>query len=153
MPIVAGGSGQYIRALLEGWDVPEVAPDTEFRQAKEQEAAEKGPLALHEELRGIDPERATELDPQNVRRVIRAREIYRVSGRRPSEYRKGTGPLQDFLVIGLTLDREALYRRIDERVDRMVESGLVEEVQRLADLGYPVGHGPLGSPGYREIGQ
>jgi tRNA dimethylallyltransferase len=153
VPIVVGGTGQYVWALREGWQVPEVAPDPNFRRAKEREAEQKGSLALHRELQGIDPQRARELDPRNLRRVIRALEIYHVTQRRPSDYGKRASTDGEALVVGLTLDREELYRRIDARVDWMVAEGLVEESQRLADLGYRLGWGPLAAPGYREMGQ
>jgi tRNA dimethylallyltransferase len=153
LPIVVGGTGQYVWALREGWQVPEVAPDPDFRKAKEREAEQKGAPALYRELQGIDPQRARELDSRNLRRVIRALEIYHVTQRRPSDYGKRASPQEQSLVVGLTLDREELYRRIDARVDWMVAEGLVEEARRLADLGYRLGSGPLATPGYREIGQ
>jgi tRNA dimethylallyltransferase len=151
--MVCGGTGQYIWALLEGWDVPQVPPDQAFRQLKEQEAQEKGAPALYEELRQIDPQRAAELDPRNVRRVIRALEIYHTTQRKPSDYRRRTDDVGVPLIIGLTLSREELYRRIDQRVDQMMQAGLLEEVKSIAGMGYRLGHGPLDSPGYRELGQ
>jgi tRNA dimethylallyltransferase len=153
LPMVVGGTGQYIWALLEGWEVPAAPPDPGFRRAKEQEAAQQGALALYQELQKIDPQRAGELDPRNVRRVIRALEIYHTTQRKPSDYRKKTSPGLDSLIIGLTMDREGLYRRIDERVDQMIESGLLNEVRNLAGMGFRLGMGPLDSPGYRELGQ
>ena len=152
-PIVVGGTGQYIWALLAGWEVPEVPPDPDYRRAKQQEAEHQGSLALYRELQEIDPQRAAELDPRNVRRVVRALEIYHVTGRRPSDYPKGTEPVTDGLVIGLTLGGEELYRRIDARVDQMMAAGLLEEARRLAAMGYRPGCGPLAAPGYRELGQ
>ncbi len=153
LPMVVGGTGQYIWALLEGWTVPAVPPDPEFRQAKLLEAQSKGEGALHQELQQIDPQRAAELDPRNLRRLIRALEIYHISGITPSQHRDRTQEAVNALIIGLSLEREELYRRIDARVDGMVDAGLVEEVRRLAELGYRLGEGPLDSPGYRELGQ
>jgi tRNA dimethylallyltransferase len=153
LPMVVGGAGQYIWALLEGWEVPAAPPDPAFRQAKEQEAAQRGALALYQELQGIDPQRASELDPHNIRRVIRALEIYHITQRKPSDYRKKTPPDLDSLIIGLTMDREELYRRIDERVNQMMKAGLLDEVRHLASMGFQLGSGPLDSPGYRELGQ
>ena len=153
LPMVVGGTGQYIWALLEGWTVPAVPPDPEFRQAKLLEAQSKGEGELHQELQQIDPQRAAELDPRNLRRVIRALEIHHTSGLTPSQYRQRTQEGVNALIIGLSLEREELYRRIDARVDGMVAAGLVEEVRRLAELGYRLGEGPLDSPGYRELGQ
>ena len=85
LPLVVGGTGQYVWALLEGWEVPEMPPDEDFRRGKEQEAKVKGGQALHNELQRIDPQRAGELDPRNLRRVIRALEIFHATGQRPSE--------------------------------------------------------------------
>jgi tRNA dimethylallyltransferase len=153
MPIVAGGTGQYVWALLEGWQVPEVPPDPAFRTARQQEAERDGAPALHRKLEEVDPQRAAQLDPRNVRRVIRALEIYHRTQRRPSSYPQQAEAIARALVIGLSMDRQELYRRIDVRVDRMVAAGLVEEVRRIAEMGYPMGKGPLASPGYRELGQ
>ena len=153
LPIAVGGTGQYVWALLEGWEVPEVAPDLAFRDARQREAQQHGPLFVHRQLAELDPDRAAALDPHNLRRVVRALEIYHSTQRRPSDLAKQAKPMADALVIGLTLDREALYRRIDERVDRMMAAGFLEEVQRLAAQGYQPGRGPLAGPGYRELGQ
>ena len=153
IPIVAGGTGQYVWALLEGWQVPKAPPDPAFRKAKELEAEQHGALALHRELQSIDPERAAQLDPRNVRRVIRALEVHHTTHVRPSAFAPRGEPMGDWLMIGLNLDRHELYRRIDERVERMVEAGFEEEVKRIAEMGYPMGKGSLASPGYRELGQ
>ena len=153
LPIVAGGTGQYIWALLEGWQVPKVPPDPEFRKAKEIEAEQYGAIALHRTLQQVDPQRAAQLDPRNVRRVIRALEIYQSGQRGLSGSPRQAGPMADVLMIGLNLDREDLYRRIDDRIDLMLDAGLLEEVRRIAAMGYPTGIGPLASPGYRELGQ
>ena len=154
LPIVAGGTGQYLWALLEGQSVPPVPPDPEFRLALEQEAAEEGGAqALHDRLRAIDPARAEALDPRNVRRVVRALEIYHATNKKPSELVRSSADISVHLVIGLTMERMALYRRIDDRVDAMMEAGFLSEVERLAEAGYPMGEGALDSPGYRELGQ
>ena len=152
LPMVVGGTGQYIWALLEGWDVPQVPPDPDFRHAKLAEFAQNGPLALHQELRRIDPQRAQELDPRNARRVIRALEVHNSTGRPPSEFVRRSGSMPATYVLGLTMDRQELYRRIDNRVDQMVADGLEDEVRRLAAMGLPMGQGPLASPGYVEMG-
>ena len=152
LPMVVGGTGQYIWALLEGWDVPQVPPDPEFRRAKLAELAQAGPLALHQELRRIDSQRAGELDPRNARRVIRALEVHNSTGRPPSDLVRRSGPMPATFVLGLTMDRRELYQRIDRRVDQMLADGLEDEVQRLAAMGLPMGQGPLASPGYSEMG-
>ena len=153
LPIVVGGSGQYVWALVEGWRVPEVPPRPDFRQTKLEEAERNGPLSVYQQLLDADPTRADQLDPRNLRRVIRALEVHHYSrcpGAVPQQKR---WPLENRLILGLTMEREALYRRIDDRVDQMLASGLVEEVRGLAAKGYRLGQGPLSSPGYRELGQ
>ena len=154
LPVVCGGTGQYVWALAEGQRVPQVPPDPEFRAELEAEAERLGAAALHQRLAKIDPARAKALDPRNVRRVIRALEIHHATGRLPSEFATAR-EAQDgkALVLGLTMDRQALYQRIDERVDRMLADGFLREVEALAEAGMPFEHGPLDSPGYRELGQ
>ena len=153
-PIVAGGTGQYVWALLEGQSVPAVPPNPEFRAALEKEAAQEGGTqALHDRLRQIDPTRADALDPRNVRRVVRALEIYHSTNTKPSEMVSNPPDSGKRLVIGLTMERKTLYRRIDDRVDAMMQAGFLPEVERLAQTGFPMGRGALNSPGYRELGQ
>jgi tRNA dimethylallyltransferase len=152
LPWLVGGTGQYIWALLEGWDPPGIPPDEDFRRDREREAGEFGPVALHQQLEAIDPQRASQLDSRNVRRVIRALEIFHVTGRKPSDFSGRTLPVQDSMVIGLTLARQELYARIDRRVDQMMAAGFLEEVRRLSAMGYRMGTGPLDSLGYRELG-
>lgn len=153
LAIVCGGAGQYIWGLVEGADPPQVPPDPAFREAMEQEAQALGDEAMHRRLQEIDPERAAALDPRNVRRVIRALEIFRATNHKPSEYQRQHPAVSDALVIGLTIDRKALYERIDARVDQMMEDGFLVEVKRLISDGYPAGEAALASPGYRELGQ
>ncbi len=153
LPIVAGGTGQYVRGLLEGRQVPEVPPDPCFRQRLEQMAAEGGGEALYARLQEIDPARAVALDPRNTRRVIRALEIHQSTGRKPSEMGQNQAPPFPSLVIGLTMERQELYQRIDARVDDMMAQGLLDEVRELAAAGYTPGQGALSSPGYRELGE
>ena len=152
LPIVSGGTGQYVWGLLGGQTVPAVPPNPEFRASLEREAAEYGAQALHDRLRQVDPVRADALDPRNVRRVVRALEIYHATNQKPSEFAHDGPATGDHLVIGLTMDRKALYRRIDDRVDIMMKAGFLAEVERLAQAGYPMGQGGLDSPGYRELG-
>ena len=153
LPLVTGGTGQYIWALYEGWQVPPAAPNTEFRRSKQSEADRIGPQALHQELVAIDPVRAAQIDPRNVRRVIRALEIHHFTQRKPSEYGGRAERASDAPVLGLNLDREELYRRIDLRVDQMMSRGFLAEVERLAARGLTFKEGALASPGYRELGQ
>ena len=153
LPIVAGGSGQYVWALVEGWQVPSAQPHLQFRRDMLEEAHQNGPMSVYERLQLADPARAAQLDPRNLRRVIRALEVHyfrQPSGSTPEQERR---PLENALIIGLTMPREQLYQRIDQRVDYMLASGLLEEVRALAAQGHTLGQGPLSSPGYRELGQ
>ena len=153
LPIVCGGTGQYVWALAEGQRLPAVPPDPEFRAALEAEAERLGGDALHWRLEQVDPARAAALDSRNVRRVIRALEIHHTTGRLPSELQPAPTRTGHALVLGLTMPRDALYRRIDERVDRMMAAGFLEEVEKLRAAGFSMVAGPLNSPGYRELGQ
>ena len=154
LPLAAGGTGQYVWALLEGQSVPAVPPDPGFRAALETEAgADGGGQLLHDRLRQIDPVRADALDARNVRRVIRALEIFHITNQKPSELGQKEPVTGDYLVLGLTMERKAIYQRIDDRVDAMMAAGFLAEVERLAEAGYPMGEGSLDSPGYRELGQ
>ncbi len=153
LPIVVGGTGQYIHALQEGWEVPEVAPDPEFRLKLEAEVLEKGAEPVYQRLKSIDPRRAAELDPRNVRRLIRALEIHHATGNIPSSYGKQAERAVPGLTLGISLERERLYRRIDRRVDAMMAQGFLDEAKKLTELGYSLGKGPLDCPGYRELGQ
>jgi tRNA dimethylallyltransferase len=153
LPIVVGGTGQYIWALIEGWEIPAVPPDPDYRRTKHRIAEYEGILSLHRELEDIDPKRASELNPSNVRRVVRALEIYHFTGVRPSDYSKRTNQATEGFVIGLTMGRKELYRRIDARVDKMMFDGLLEETRWLASMGYRPGCGPMAAIGYREMGQ
>jgi len=153
-PLLVGGTGQYVWALLEGWRVPRVPPQAALRAELEARPAEK----LVEELRRVDPESATRTDPRNVRRVIRALEVLGATGRPLSYWRTKSPPDFETLVIGLRLPRDELYRRIDERVEGMVRAGLVDEVRRLLAMGYPPAAGPSGRElssmsgiGYKEM--
>ncbi len=153
LPIVCGGTGQYVWALAEGQSLHAAPPDPEFRATLEAEAERLGAEALHRRLASVDPARADALDARNVRRVIRALEIHHVTGRLPSEVKPRASEGTEALVLGLTMAREELYRRIDERVDWMMAEGFLSEVEGLKEAGLPMGAGPLNSPGYRELGQ
>ncbi len=151
IPFLVGGTGQYVWAVLEGWQVPEVPPDETLRRRLEEEAREKGPETLYRRLQALDPDAAALMDPKNVRRIIRALEVIERTGRRFSEQRRKVPPPYDVLIIGLTRPREELYRRIDERIERMLERGLVEEVKALLDAGYDPSLPALTGIGYRQI--
>ena len=151
LPIVAGGTGQYIWALLEGWQVPQVAPNAELRQELQEKVQRDGAQALHKRLTEIDPEAASRIDPRNVRRVIRALEIHHATAMTSSTVRRKRSPPYRPLIIGLTMSREALYHGIDRRVEEMLKSGLVEEVRDLLRMGYSPSSPCMSSMGYKEI--
>ena len=155
LALLVGGSGLYVRALLGGFRIPHVSPDAELRRSLEQKAAEEGYMALHEELKGVDPAAAKRIDPRNVRRVIRALEVFRAIGL-PFSQLQGSSPfLPNYrtITIGLTTSRGDLYRRIDSRVDTMMEQGLVKEVDRLLEQGYSLDLPAMSGLGYKQIGQ
>ena len=151
LPILCGGSGQYVWALLEGWQVPSVPPDAARRAALQRRAEQEGAASLWQELHRLDPSRAAAVGPHNLRRVIRALEVCYAAG--PGAGGRAENPPYRALVIGLTMGRAALYARIDARFDAMMSAGLEGEARRLAAAGYPLGQGPLSSIGYRELGQ
>jgi tRNA dimethylallyltransferase len=151
LPIIAGGTGQYVWALLEGWRVPRVPPDNALRAELETFAKQEGGDALFAVLRSEDPESAASIDPRNVRRVIRAIEVTRKTGRPFSAWRETQPQGPAPAIIGLRIERDALYRRIDLRVDAMIEAGLVDEVRALNAGGYGCELASMNSIGYRQI--
>jgi len=152
LAILVGGSGLYVWSVLEGWQVPEVPPDPEFRRNLQREASEIGKDKLYQELVKVDPLAAQRIDPRNVRRTIRALEVYRTTGIPFSQLQNKQAPLFGVLIIGLTADRAELYRRIDQRVDEMMKQGLVAEVKRLVDMGYDFNLPAMSGIGYQQIG-
>jgi tRNA dimethylallyltransferase len=112
---------------------------------------EIGPFELHRRLAVLDPEASLEIQPQNVRRTIRALEVIFLTGRRFSQQRQQRGSPYSRLVIGLKRPRAELFRRIDDRIEQMIAGGLVEEVRRLLDAGYPTQLPTLSAIGYQEI--
>lgn len=150
--LLVGGSGLYVRAVLEGWGIPSVAPDPEFRQRLEERAAAGEADELYRELSAIDPEAARRIDGRNTRRVIRGLEISNSRGAAASGWPGNQPPPYKTLIIGLTVERSQLYRRIDDRVERMIEDGLVEEVKKLREAGYGMDLPSMSGIGYRQIG-
>ena len=151
LPIVAGGTGQYVRGLLEGWNVPQVPPDPALRAELEQRARDEGADALYKELAALDPAAARRLDHRNPRRIIRALEVHDSSGEEGGLRARRKAPGFQAVVLGLTLERGALYRRIDERVDSMMAAGWVSEVEGLLGRGYDRELPSMSGLGYREI--
>jgi len=148
-PFLVGGTGLYVRAVVEGLCIPRVPPNEELRA---QLAAQDG-AALHERLRALDPDAAARIDPRNVRRTIRALEVCLATGARFSELGKATPPPYHITQIGLTASRPELYARIDARTDRMMAEGLVTEVQTLVTQGYGWELPSMSGLGYRQIGE
>ena len=153
LAIITGGTGQYYRALMEGWQIPALAPNEALRSALLEWGTEIGKEALHARLAMIDPQAAGEIDPSNLRRTIRALEVIFMTGERFSVLRRKSGPLFNYYVIGLKMPREDLYQRVDARIEDMISRGLTEEVQRLLDQGYSSSLPSYSAIGYREIAQ
>ncbi|MBM4465368.1 MAG: tRNA (adenosine(37)-N6)-dimethylallyltransferase MiaA [Chloroflexi bacterium] len=152
VPFLVGGTGQYVRAVVEGWGIPRIPPNEKLRAKLYRQAEAEGEEALHARLWEVDPAAAQRIDPHNVRRVIRALEVYLETGQPISELQRKKPPPYRILHIGLTMERQELYRRIDQRVDRMIEEGLVEEVRRLVERGYGYDLPSMSGLGYQQIG-
>jgi tRNA dimethylallyltransferase len=151
LPMLVGGTGLYIRALTEGWTVPEVPPNPDLRARLEAEAARLGAEALHAALARVDPLAAQRIDPRNVRRVIRALEVYEATGRPISAQQRRSAPAWRLLFIGLTRPRPELYARIDARVEEMLARGLEREVRWLLAQGYGAHLPAMSGLGYRQM--
>ncbi len=151
LPLVVGGSGLYIRALLEGFFEQDVKDET-LRQQLEEKARREGPETLYQELKAVDPVSAAAIHPNNVKRVIRALEVYYLSGKPISRWHQQRDPAPfPYIKIGLTMDREALYARINQRVEQMFDAGLIEETRRLLAMGYSPRLNALNTVGYKEV--
>ena len=150
LPIVAGGTGQYVNALVQGWQAPRVPPDPALRERMEALIAQEGVEAAAQQLREVDPQSAARIDLRNPRRVVRALEVAAALG--PNARGAQTPPPYRSLVVGITTTTRAdLYRRIDERVNAMVAGGWLDEVRALLDAGRSPDLPALSSMGYREL--
>ncbi len=154
IPIVVGGTGFYIQALLYNIDFSENDGDDSYRKELEEEAKKRGGGILHERLKTVDPEAARQIHANNVKRVIRALEFYRQTGQKISEHnekeRRRESPYR-FIYFVLTDDRKKLYERIDRRVDQMMEEGLTAEVEALQKMGCTRDMVAMQGLGYKEI--
>ena len=150
-PILVGGTGQYFRAILEGWTIPEGEPDHRLRGILEKWGNEIGAKELYLKLKRIDPSAAEKIEWQNMRRTIRALEVILTTGRKFSDQRTVSEPLYDAVIFGMLRDRAELYRRIDLRVDQMIRNGLVEETAGLLAKGYAETLPSMSAIGYKEI--
>ncbi len=147
VPFLVGGSGLYVRAVLEGLSIPRVAPNPARRKHLESQDS----AALYAHLLQLDPVAAARIDPRNKRRIIRAVEVCEATGKPISELQTRASPDYRVLRIGLTMPREELYRRINARVDQMIAAGLVAEVRALVAQGYALDAPALSGLGYRQM--
>lgn len=154
LPILSGGTGLYVRAVVDEFLFPERGADWEFRRRLEKEAERLGRPALHARLQAVDPETAARLHPNDLRRVVRALEVYERTGRPLSEHlreARGKASPFDLLMFGLTRPREELYARINDRVHEQIRAGLVEEVAALLERGLDENDVSMKGLGYKEI--
>lgn len=154
LPLVVGGTGFYIQALLYDIDFTTEDADRALREKLEKLAAEQGTQALHDMLRTVDPQAADEIHANNVKRVIRALEFHEKTGKKISEHNaleRAKASPYGFAYFVLTDRRERLYARIDARVDAMMEQGLLDEVKALRDMGYTRDMVSLQGLGYKEL--
>ncbi|MEK5185663.1 tRNA (adenosine(37)-N6)-dimethylallyltransferase MiaA [Solibacillus sp. FSL W7-1324] len=137
MPIIVGGTGLYVQSVLYDFQFAKQEVDEAARENYYKELEELGPEAMHAKLMQMDPAAAVSIHPNNTRRVIRALEMAELAGvsRAEEQFNRGDIPLYNHLIIGLDMDREKLYERINLRVDLMMEAGLVKEVRALYDAG------------------
>jgi tRNA dimethylallyltransferase len=150
-PLLVGGTGLYVKAVIDGLLIPGVPPDPELRAELEARSAREGKHALYAELQQVDPDAAARIDPRNVRRTIRALEVYRLSGERFSRLGRSQPPPYRTITFGLAQPRSELYARIDARIDAMIAAGLVEETRWLAQR-YDWSLPSMSGLGYRQIG-
>ncbi len=150
-PFLVGGTGQYVQAVVEGWQVPRVEPDEALRQELYDQAEADGVQSLHDRLRALDPAAAERIDARNVRRVVRALEVCLLTGQPISQQQTKQPPPYRVLWLGLSLPRPELYERIDRRVDAMMDAGLEAEVRGLVARGYGFELPALSGVGYGQF--
>ena len=151
LPFLVGGTGQYVRSIIEGWQIPPQKPDTGLRDALNRWVEEIGAEALYERLRTIDKDAAAKMDYRNVRRVVRALEVIFKTGERFSDLRRKQQCIYHPMILGIVRPRDELYERIDQRIELMLAQGLVDEVKSLLEKGYPPEMPTLSAIGYGEI--
>lgn len=151
LPLLVGGTGQYLTAVEEGWSIPRVPPNEELRESLYTEVERIGADAFHAKLEAVDAEAADKIHPNNVRRVVRALEVYMETGTPISVLQRKKPPPYRLKMIGLKMEREPLYARADLRVDKMMEAGFLEEVRTLLDMGYNRNLPSMTALGYREM--
>lgn len=154
LPIVTGGTGLYINSLVYELNFVRIAPNQEIRDKYEKIVDERGNDYLHKLLENVDFESAKKIHPNDVKRVVRALEIYDQTGKTMTEYNKDfrkKNTSYNLVMVGLDMDREKLYDRINHRVDLMIENGLIEEVKSILDMDYDRNSIALQGIGYKEI--
>ena len=150
LPFLVGGTGQYVRAVTEGWTPPEVVPDEALRSELEKQKDENGIYWLHEKLRRLDSTAAEKIDARNFRRTIRALEVIMTTGKKFSEQRGQIDSPYHLITIGLIRPRVELYARVDARIDSMFVNGFLDEVKNLLASGYSPTLPTMSAIGYRE---
>ncbi len=150
LPFLVGGTGQYIRAVTQGWTPPEVEPDERLRGELERMKEERGIYWLHDKLKNLDPEAAEKIDARNFRRTIRALEVILTTGKKFSEQRGQSDSPYHLITIGLTRPRVELYERVDQRIEAMFANGFVDEVRGLLTKGFSPSLPTMSAIGYRE---
>ena len=155
LPIVVGGTGLYLNALIEGYSFPEIKKDVQARLKLEHEAKVFGSLHLYERLKKIDPDTAANIHYNDTKRIIRALEVYELTGHPMSLLRTKDAESLEFkpVIIGLELDRHELYKRIEARIDEMLSKGLVDEVSGLIKEGYDPKLTSMQAIGYKEVAE
>jgi tRNA dimethylallyltransferase len=151
LPFLVGGTGQFIRSVIEGWMIPPAHPNPHLREILDRWAEQTGGDDLHAKLALLDPEAALTIDSRNVRRTVRAIEVILTTGKRFSEQKLRGHDLYMPLLLGLTRPRDELYQRVDERIKKMLDSGFIDEVQRLLEAGYSPNLPTMSAIGYGEI--
>jgi len=150
LPFLVGGTGQYIRAVIQGWSPPEVEPDERLRTELEEQKNKNGIYWLHDKLKRLDPAAAEKIDARNYRRTIRALEVILTTGRKFSEQRGQSESPYHLITIGLMRPRAELYERVDKRIDLMFANGFLDEVKGLLAKGYSPSLPTMSAIGYRE---
>lgn len=151
LPLLVGGTGQYVRAVIEGWEAPPQQPEPHLRQVLEHWAGEIGPVEIHRRLAVIDPAAAARILPGNVRRTIRALEVIFSTGKRFDEQRSKSGSPYSLMLLGLRRPRAEVYQRVDSRIDKMLADGFLDEVRGLLLQGYSPNLPSMSAIGYREM--
>ena len=151
IPFLVGGTGQYLWGVIEGWQPPETLPDERFRKVLEEIASARGTDYIYQMVEFLDPAAAGKIEPNNLRRSVRALEVIFSTGELFSKQKEKNPPPYRFKIIGLQRPRPELYRRVDERIEKMIEDGLIKETEALIKKGYDPGLSALSAIGYKEI--